>query len=1119
MFRKPVFWIALVAASLGSIYFGVRYFSKAFPIVTLDLRMNRGQALARAAELASRFQFPPSGYRQVTSFSGDQEVQNFIELEAGGTAAFQTMMAAGYYHPYNWTVRHFKSGETRETTIRFTPRGDPYGFAVKLPEKETGAALEPDRAREIAEQAATREWQIDLGKYRLVEQSKEVRPGGRIDHTFVYERHDIQLGEGRYRLRLVVGGDKLTGLAHFVKVPEAFSRRYEQMRSSNDAVGVAGTIALFVLYLVGGCAIGLFFLLRQRWILWRRPLLWGVFIAFLQLLAGINQWPLIWMNYDTAVSAQGFVLQQIMLLLLSFFGYAALFSISFMAAESLTRRAFPHHIQLWRIWSADVAGSKAVLGRTVGGYLLVSIFFAYEVFLYLVASRALGWWTPSDTLVQPDVLASYFPWLTSIAVSAQAGFWEESLFRAVPIAGAALLGTRFGRRGWWIAGAMVVQALVFGSGHAGYATQPYYARLVELIIPSFMFGGLYLFFGLLPSIVLHFTFDVVSFALPLFVSTAPGIWMNRVFVIVLVFVPLWIVLVARWRARAWTEVPGTVLNRAWQPEEAPKTEPVEEKPAPRTWSPVVTRYLPVAGVFGLVLWVFSTTFSTDSPSVNISRTQAQAIAAQAMEQHGVRLPGAWKTLTVMGGQPSQQDRFIWQTAGKETYKRLVEGYLAPPRWIVRFVQFEGDVAERAEEYQVSISDARRVFRFRHILAEAAAGNSVSEDVARALAREAMKKDFKVEASVLKEVSAVPSKLKARTDWVLTYSAEGEGKLPQGERRIAVHISGDKVTDVYRFVHVPEEWDRQERDKQTIPDMMSNGCSVVLAAIVLGGIVVAIVSWSRKKYVVSSFLLLSALLLGLNVAGLLNSIPALSAQFSTAQPFKNQMFELIGGGIVGLMLLSVGMGLIAGLVHQWCLTDEPSQPGSAWLIGLSLGAIAAGVLAFGSSLSPSLAPKWANYGVLNSYVPVLAGLIGPVSGYFTQSIAMVFIFAALNRYTRNWTRSRILYGILLFLFGFVITGSGSIETIPSWLIEGAISGCLLLAVYLLVLCYSARASLIAVGLIQILGVLKQGVFAAYPLALPVSVAAGVFIGLAMWFWSRRVASVPRRLGEHSVVSAP
>jgi hypothetical protein len=1116
MFRKPVLWIALVAASLGSIYFGFRYFSKAFPIVTLDLRMNRDQALARAAESASKFQFPPSGYRQVTSFSGDQEVQNFVELEAGGTAAFQTMMSAGYYHPYRWTVRHFRPGETRETILWFTPRGDPYGFAVKLPEKETGAALDPDRAREIAEQSAVRDWQINLGKYRLVEQSKEIRPGGRIDHTFVYERPDLQVGEGRYRLRLVLGGDKLTGLTHFVKVPEAFSRRYEQMRSSNDAVGVAGSIALFVLYLVGGCAVGLFFLLRQRWILWRKPLLWGVFIAFLQLLAGINQWPLIWMTYDTAISAQGFVLQQILSLLLSFLGYATLFTVSFMTAESLTRRAFPHHIQLWKLWSADVAASKAVLGRTVGGYLLVGIFFAYEVFLYLVASRALGWWTPSDTLVQPDVLASYFPWLTSIAVSAQAGFWEETLFRAVPIASAALLGSRFGRRGWWIAGAMVVQALVFGSGHAGYATQPYYARLVELIIPSFMFGGLYLVFGLLPSIVLHFTFDVVWFALPLFVSTAPGIWMNRAFVIILVLVPLWIVFGARWRKRAWTDVQDTILNQAWQPADVPKSDVAEDRPAARSVNPAIRRYLPLAGVLGLVLWMSATSFRTDSPPLDITRTQAQAIALQAMEQRGVSVPRAWKMLTVMGGQPGQQDRFIWQTAGKETYRLLIDGYLAPPRWIVRFVQFEGDVAARAEEYQVYISGNRRVSRFKHILPEAAAGNSISEDEARVLAHEAIQRELQVASSALKEVSAVPAKLKARTDWVLTYSAEGEGKLPQGERRIAVRISGDKVADVYRFIHVPEEWDRQERDRQTIPGMMSNGCSIVLAAIVLGGIVVAIVSWSRKKFVISSFLLLSALLLGLNISGLLNSIPALSAQFSTAQPFQIQMFVLVGAGILGMMLLSVGLGLIAGLDHQWCLADEPSQPESAWRLGLSLGAIAAGILAFGSSLGPSLTPKWANYGLLNNYVPLLTALLGPVSGYFTQSISVLFIFAGLDRFTRNWTRSRIPSSVLLFLFGFVVAGSGVIETIPSWLIQGALVGCLLLVGYVLVLRYSARAIVIAVGVIHLLGVLKQGAYAAYPLALVESVAAAVFIGSAMWFWYRRVGSVPPRHVEHPVV---
>jgi hypothetical protein len=1109
MFRKPIFWFALFAASLGSIYFAVRYFPRAFPIVTLDLHMNRQAAMASAAELATRFQFPPAGYRQVASFAGDQEVQTFVELEGGGTVALRTMMAQGLYHPYKWNVRHFKVGETRETTLRFTPRGDPYGFLVKLPEKEPGAALEADRARMIAEQSAGRDWRIDLSKFRLVEQSREVRPGGRIDHAFVYERPDIRVGEGRYRLRLVAGGDKLTELTHFVKVPEAFSRRYEQMRSSNNVIGVAGTITFVVLYIISGCGVGLFFLLRQNWLLWRKPLLWGVFIALLQLLAGINQWPLLWMTYDTAISSQGFVVQQILLLLGGFLVYALLFTVSFMAAENLSRRAFPHHIQQWKLWSADIAGSKAVLGRTAGGYLLVGVFFAYDVLLYFVATRTLGWWIPSDVLVQPDVLSTYFPWLTCIAVPAQAGFWEESLFRAVPIAGAALLGNRFGRRNWWIAGAMIVQALVFGSGHAAYATQPFYARVAELIIPSFMFGGLYICFGLLPGIVLHFALDAVWYALPLFVSTAPGIWVDRILATALVLVPLWVVLGGRWRARRWVEVPDELLNQVWQPAQEATHEVVAEKPVSESLNPVVRRFLPVAGVLCLVLWVSAASFNPDAPPLTISRHEGMTIASQELENRGVHVPGSWKVLTAADSQPGQEDRFIWQTAGKESYRRLMHEYLAPPHWEIRFAQFEGDVAERAEEYRMSISDARRVYRFRHILPEARAGNSIPENAARSLAYEAMKKDFRLDPAAVKEVSGVPSKLKARTDWVFTFSAEGEGKLRQGERRIGIWISGDTVSDAWRFVHVPEEWDRHERDRHTIPAVIRAGCSVIIGLIVIAGMVAAIVSWSRKRYAVSSFLWLFALLLGLHLVSLLNSIPAISVQFSTAQPYKIQMFMLLGVGLIGIVLLSASLALIAGLVHKWCLDDAPLRTGLGWVAGLSLGGLAAVIFALGPLLGPSTAPRWMDPGFLNSYVPLLESVVSPVAGYFTQSIIALLILAVVNRTTNHWSRRKMLCGLPLFLFGFIVAGSRSVETIPSWLLAGFIFGCLLIVSYSLVLRFSPALSLIAVGVLQILSALKQGIVAR-PVALPGAVVAAIFIALATWFWYSRLAAASKRV---------
>jgi hypothetical protein len=226
------------------------------------------------------------------------------------------------------------------------------------------------------------------------------------------------------------------------------------------AIGIGGSLVMLVLYGVGGIAFGLFVLTRQRWVLWRQPAIWGAVVALAQTGASINDWPLAWMQYDTALSTRSFVARQIAFVVIELVANATMFSLSFMAAESLGRRAFPKHPQFWRLWGRDAGRSREVMGRTLAGYLLVPVFIAYEVALYFFATRTLGWWTPSEALFNPDVLAAYAPWFSAIAKSFQAGFWEESLFRAVPIAGAALIGDRLGNRRLWIVIAFVVQAAI-----------------------------------------------------------------------------------------------------------------------------------------------------------------------------------------------------------------------------------------------------------------------------------------------------------------------------------------------------------------------------------------------------------------------------------------------------------------------------------------------------------------------------------------------------------------------------------------------------------------------------------------------------------------------------------
>lgn len=1105
MTRKPIFWIVSVLLFIGSIIFTLRYFSSAFPIVTLDLKMDRQAALNSAQELANKYGWGPDEFKQAATFQVDNEVQNFVELDVGGPEAFAKMLKEGLYSPYTWRVRNFKESETNESLIRFTPQGQPYGFVEKLPEDEPGASLSTDSALIIAETEAEKKWGIDLTAFELVEKSQEVRPGNRTDHTFVYERPDLQIGEGRYRLRLVIGGDKLTELTHYIKIPEVFSRHYQEMRSANSTISTLALVAVAIFYIIGGCIVGLFLLLRQRWVIWRKPLLWGLFVAFVQVLAQINQWPLAWMSYDTALSTQGFLLQQIMQLLLIFLGEGMLLTVTFMAAESLTRKAFPQHIRFWRLWSTDVAGSSPVLGRTIGGYLAVGIFLAFDVALYLFATKVLGWWTPSAPLFQPDILATYFPWLSSIAISLHAGFWEECLFRAIPIAGAALLGKKFGKPKIWIFSAFIIQALIFGSAHASYAQQPAYARVVELIIPSIGFGLIYLYFGLLPAIIMHYAVDVVWIGMPLFVSSASGIWVDRILIIILTFVPLFIILWRRIRAKKWQDVKEEDYNRSWQPPEKAKPEPVktkiEEKP---TLSLGRCRLVLIGGILGLVIWFFTTSFHNYAPSLTLNRSSAEKIARKALAERDIELSDTWQLLSTVQTPLDQDDRFVWQNEGEEKYQELLGQYISTPHWKCRFVQFEGDVTERAEEYQIFSAKEEEVLRFRHILPEARAGASLTKDEARLIAHSILKEKYQLDASNLKEVSAEPSKFPERKDWLFTFADEMNYPLKKGEVRIAVKISGDEVVDTYRYIHVPEEWERQERNRSNQTLIVQIFIGLMIFLIFLAGIIAAIINWSRKKFSVSVFLIFFALLFILGIINIFNEWPSMMSKFSTAEPLTNQIFMVVALAVVGILFISAGPALVIGFITSW--KTKQSQPQNSTIsigAGFGLGMLIAGISAIISTLfKPSLEPLWANYAALSNYIPLLRDGLNPLSGYILGTTLLLLIITAIDRFTKGWTRRKIIFAVLIVLMGFLFSGNLT-DSILFFLISGLISGIIYLLAFVFVFRFNLALIPLVAGAGAILDASKQGIMNAYPTAVPGAVLAIILIGVISVYWYRQL----------------
>ncbi len=1121
--RSPLFWILAVLLGLGAVVFSVRNFADAFPVVRLELEMDREGALEAARELSVRHAWGPEGFRQAASFSDpDPQVRTYLELELGESDPLGRLRDEGI-HPYRWEVRHFREGETREVSIRFTPAGDPLGFRLRLPEEAPGPALPAEEARALAEEGAAAHWGVELERYELVESAQETRPGGRVDHAFVYLRTGADLGEGDVRLRLGVAGDLLSEVAPFVRVPQAFSLRYAEMRGANTRIALAASLLFLVLFFLVGCGYGIFHLLRTGWLEWRPALAWGGVVAGFMALGALNQLPLSWMQYDTALSARTFLLQRVLEAGAFLVGGTALLAVIFMAAESLGRRAFPHHPRQWRLWHPEVAPTLPAVGRTVGGYLVAAVEVGFVVAFYLFAMRRAGWWTPSEALIQPDLLATWAPWLTAVSIALFSGFWEESLFRAVPLAGAALLGTRFGGRGWWIGGALLLQAVLFAAGHADYPQQPAYARVVELFFPAILWGILYLWVGLVPVILAHGAYNLTLISLPLWVSSAPGIWMDRTFLVVLGLVPLWILLVQGLRRGFRREPPEWAWNRSWTPpapsrpgteahagadapgpDRSPYAGRVPDPPRgatpPFPDAPLLSRSW-VAGLsaLGLVLLaVAGLRLASDVPRVEVEKARAVELAREALGDRGLAPGPEWRALPAAAGGRGAAHRFAWEEEGPDAFRALMGRYLAEPGWVVRFARFTGPVEERAEEFRVELGGDGRVRGLLYRIPEDRAGAGLDEEEARRAARDLLVREFggvepgAVDPGRLSEVAAEPRQRPARTDWTFTWSDPDVHPLDRGEARLRVGLAGDRFMERGGFLHVPEEWEREERERGSRRDLLSGLSAGLLFLLLAGGAVTGVIRWARGSFHLPSGGMVAGVAAGALLLSGVNALPASAVGFGTTQGFGEQVIITLVGLAVGAAVAGVGLGLSAGLIPGLLRggggLPEPSPSsgtsrGEIARVGIALGLALGGGLALWGRLAGPGGPVWPSLGGAGSYLPAAAPGLSGLLPQVAWTLFLLLVVLGVGGLTRDWGRRRGAGAALLLLAGLAAPRPDAPDTVLPWLLGGGLAALALLALVRFRSRIPAGALPWAVATVFTLQALAQLPFRAFPGALP------------------------------------
>lgn len=1041
---KKWFWITMSILALSGILISILVFDNAFPIVNVPISMDKNMAIQNSDSLTASLNPDFKDYRSTAIFTTEENFKHYVELEGGGVDSLQEIMNAGIYSPYTWKVRQFTPGELYEITYTFMPNGELYGFNMTLPDSLAGKNILKENM--FLDKISFNHGELipDLSNYKLVEHSTELKSGGRRDHLLTYERQDITVHEARLRIQLRISGDELTMVKAKVKIPESFTNEFKEMRSINNTVAAVGEIVMILLYGLLGVAGAWFIMMKKGSLQLKGPLTWAIIIAVLIFLSGMTSLPLSWFSYDTSFSAGQFVFQNIMGALLQGLLIGVIFFLSATAGEGLGRQAFPQHLQFWKVWSKDLGASDQVLQQTVFGYLWALFMVGFITLFYWFTNNILGWWSPAENMMDPNILGMSLPWLSPAAMSTQAGFWEETLFRAVPLAGALVIGRKFKHKTLWLVFVLMLQAIIFGSMHANYAQQPSYARIVEMFIPFVLYGLVYINWGLLPVVISHFVYDIVLMEMPLFLVSSPGIWVNRILAIICALVPIGIVLVLRIKRGEKYQITARDMNMGVIAKTNEKAQDSEKKIINSSGKykglPIWTLLVLIA--LGFIAWFGFSQFKMDQKTVGITKNEALMIAHDYVsERVDDSLFVSHEDYILMDKWNRNERMFVWENGKSDLYNTVFSEILPINYYNISFKSYRGNAEEKAEQLVVYVDEEGKVIYYQHIVPEKRPGASLEEDEARRIAERELQDYCRFPVSTLDPVSVTPSKLESRTDWFFVYR-DTSYQIGEGDIRYKVGLAGDQLIRLSTRVNIPEEWQRETKKAGVMKGVLRSISGVVSFAIMVGILILGIIAWTKKGISLKTMWTVLIVLFLASLASGLLSVDSVMASMPTTVIFQNIVVLLVLSMGIGVLLVSMIYAIFAGYLFENIIINEKSNL-RIIAIGLSGGLLIAGVNALTQSPLFIDAPTMLAFDNAASLSPLLSNLMDTVGDFIRMTIKLISIVVLVNLVTEMWSKRKVLGIAMLILFGISFAPAFSVGT---WLFSGLMIGLIYAVLY-------------------------------------------------------------------------
>jgi len=828
--RALILWIVF---GIIGLVFAQKYFFRAFPEASVDFKVSRSEVQNRAKQFVEGLGENLNGYQSTINFAVDENAKTYLERELGLQQANRLMSSE--LNIWYWDVRFFQPLQEEEYLVRLNPAGKVVAYEHRIAEARAANSLNRDAALAKAQEFLQSKFGVDLNNWEFLpeEANSETRPN-RVDWSFTWERKGFKAKEAPYRLRVGLDGDRLASTQESLKVPDAWSRAYQKLRSTNNFYNEVALIPYG--FLLGGALWLGISLTRQGKTKWAPAVKIGAVVAVLYFLMQVNQWEAYRAGYETHVTYASFVLRTLLQIVAGALASGLMVTLVLPGGEPLYRAAQPMRMRLYEAFSWRGLRSKEFFCSSVVGLSLAAAHVGFIVAFYMIGSK-FGVWAPQDTNYS-EVFNTALPWIAGVAIGVMAATSEEFLFRlfAIPYL-EKLTGSRIV--------AVILPAFFWSFLHSAYPQEPGYIRGIEVGMIGIVAGLVMLRWGIVATLIWHYTVDASLVGLLLIRSDNPYYKTSGIVVGLAAVAPL-----------AWSGI-SYLLRGSFEPVddllngvEAQEIS-ITDRPATENAAAAARRYDPLtAGMIGflalcvigggLLAWKMRHETIGDYLKVSVNARAAISRGNAVMKEHGLEPNSYLKAAQFEDTTNPLANEYLRRRMPIADVNKIYEQRVPGALWRVRYFR-----NSQPEEFAVTLRPDGTVHAFRHTMAEAAKGANLSKELAQAIAEKFLSEQKKIDLSGWNLVEANSEKHPNRTDHILTWQQktpldpENSGAKDSADHayaRIELQVLGDEPANYRTYVKIPEEFARKQ-EEQTLPRTLISVGQVLLGLGLLISVIV------------------------------------------------------------------------------------------------------------------------------------------------------------------------------------------------------------------------------------------------------------------------------------------